>query len=330
MAKINDAKTGAPPSDDDVGRYRIQAVADMTQISAATLRAWERRYGIPRPQRTASAYRLYSDRDIEMVRRVRELCDGGMAPSQAAQIVLASTSGEPAGDPIQASPRPEPARAGDVYALAVDRIIEAVERFDADALEAAVQRATFLGPSVTVFEQIFAPAMTLIGKRWEDGTLGIGQEHLASEAIAHAVRQILRIVQPEGSRRVAVLACFADEEHLTPLLGIALRFAEWGFKAVILGPRTPPHALRQAVAEVAPDLVGLSVSILPPPYRARELLEGYAEACGDIPWIVGGSASAALADAVKACGGLVASADLQRLQHLIEGLGSGRAAPRDH
>ncbi|WP_434422398.1 MerR family transcriptional regulator [Nannocystis pusilla] len=46
------------------GRYRIQSVAEMTGVSAATLRAWERRYGLPAPRRSSSAYRLYSDRDV--------------------------------------------------------------------------------------------------------------------------------------------------------------------------------------------------------------------------------------------------------------------------
>ena len=45
-------------------RYRIQTVSQMTGIPAATLRAWERRYGFPEPERTQSSYRLYSEQDI--------------------------------------------------------------------------------------------------------------------------------------------------------------------------------------------------------------------------------------------------------------------------
>lgn len=314
---------GVPAGDDEVGRYRIQSVADMTGVSAATLRAWERRYGIPSPQRTASAYRLYSDRDIAMVRRVRDLCAGGMAPSQAAQIVLEVPT--PAPEP---PPTATPSAAdSDVFALAVQRIIDAVDRFDSDQLEAAVKHSLYLGASVTVFERVLAPAMAIIGRRWQEGTLGIAQEHLASEVVSNAVRYILRLVQPELATRVALLACFADEDHLTPLHGIALRFAEWGFKTILLGARTPPHALRQAVAEVHPDIVGLSVIIQPPPYRARELLEGYAEACGAVPWIVGGCLSPELAELVTTHGGLLAPTDRQHLRQIID---QAVAARRTH
>jgi len=58
-----------------VGRYRIQAVADMTGIPAATLRAWERRYGVPAPARTDASYRLYSEGDVELVRKLRDGSD---------------------------------------------------------------------------------------------------------------------------------------------------------------------------------------------------------------------------------------------------------------
>ena len=69
------------------GRYRIRVVSEMTGIPSATLRAWERRYGIPSPQRTASSYRLYSDFDVETVRQMRDLCDQGVSPSEAARML---------------------------------------------------------------------------------------------------------------------------------------------------------------------------------------------------------------------------------------------------
>ena len=53
------ARKRTPPVSEN-GRYRIQSVAEMTGVSAATLRAWERRYGIPAPRRTAAAYRPVS------------------------------------------------------------------------------------------------------------------------------------------------------------------------------------------------------------------------------------------------------------------------------
>lgn len=324
MVKVRQ-ENETPENEADVGRYRIQAVADMTGVSAATLRAWERRYGIPTPKRTASSYRLYSERDIELVKQVRELCDAGMAPSQAAREVLAREE-EQVAAPVVETPPPEL----DAYGLAIKQILSAVDRFDADQLESAVKHSLYLGPSVTVFERILAPSLGEIGRRWEQGRLSVGQEHLAAEIVGNAVRYILRLVQPESSTRQAILACFADEEHVTPLYGIALRFADWGYKTVMLGARTPTHALSHAVAELNPDVIGLSVTITPPPYRARELIDGYAEACGDVPWIVGGVAAGDLADLVIARGGALANPDPGVTREMIDRMIATRKAAARH
>ncbi len=292
------------------GRYRIQSVAEMTGVSAATLRAWERRYGVPSPRRSSSAYRLYSDRDVDLIRRVRELCDGGMAPSDAARSVL-SDVGEPDG-----ASSPET----DADVLAVQRILDAVERFDTDMIDAAVKSAMFLGPATALFERIFSPALEQVGQRWHEGTLSVAQEHLASELIGTALRHLLRLSQPERSQHQALLACFADEEHSAPLYGIGLRLAEWGLKSVVLGPRTPPHAIRHAVQEVRPALVGLSVTVVPPAYRARELVDGYAEACGKTPWFVGGLGSEKLRDLIEPRGGRVAPPHVEELEGVVKAL----------
>ncbi len=305
----------SPPDDDEnAGRYRIQAVAQMTGVSAATLRAWERRYGIPVPKRSSSSYRLYSDHDIELVRRVRQLCDEGMAPSQAAREVIAQR--DPPAAP--ATPKTVDAPGEDVYAMATARILEGIEHFDPDRVKSAVERALYLGPSVTVFQRILSPTLDEVGKRWERGTLSISQEHLAAEIIGNAVRYILGLAQPDKAKRRVLLACFADEEHVTPLYGIALSFASWGYKSVMLGARTPTHALRHAVTEVAPDIVGLSLTVKPPAYRARELVDGYAEACHPLPWIVGGSAAASIADLVHSRGGAIASGPPERVREMVE------------
>ena len=86
----------------------------------------------------------------------------------------------------------------------------------------------------------------------------------------------------------------------------------------MLGARTPTHALRHAVTEVQPDIIGLSVTVKPPPYRARELIDGYAEACHPLPWIVGGSAAASVADLVLSRGGAIASGTPDHVREMVE------------
>ena len=280
------------------GKYRINVVAQKTGISAATLRAWERRYGIPVPRRTESSYRVYSDDDVALIERVRSLCGDGMSPSEAAKVVLSEAS-----QPI------EHAHLGDPYEQVREQIVNAVERFDPDGIEMSVNRALTLGSASVICEQVIVPVMFRIGQLWHSGDITIAQEHIATQLLETTARKLIGLLQPPpGSRRV-LLGCFAEDEHALPLYGIALHLAEASFRTLMLGARTPPAAIRQSVQHLKPACVGLSVTLAPPPHRARELVDAYADACGDTPWVVGGQGSEALASLVQERGGLVVPHD---------------------
>src|SRR5688572_21550581 len=127
------------------GKYRIQTVAEMTGVPAATLRAWERRYGIPAPERSSSAYRLFSDHDVASIRKLKELCDEGMAPAEAARLVVRVEEGS--NTPV----------AGDPFERACEAIVRAIVEFDPEELEQAVRGAMFLGSATTVYNRVLAP-----------------------------------------------------------------------------------------------------------------------------------------------------------------------------
>ena len=289
-------------------RYRINTVSEMTGIPASTLRAWERRHGVPSPQRTSSAYRMYSDEDVDLLRRMRELVEGGVAPSEAAGLLLAGTS----------TPEPEPRETPGPFAEAVQRIVSAVEAFDPVQLRAEVARASYLAGAVSVYEHVLSPAMQTIGQRWHDGTLSVGQEHLASEVLIGAARDLHRMLQTDGGERLALLACFAGEQHVLPLYGVACRLAGWGFRSEILGANTPPSALGAAVDAMRPHLVGLSLTM---PYAEEiihPLLDEYVMAIAGRPWMVGGASSARYEARIQALGGLVAGPELSSLRGPVE------------
>jgi DNA-binding transcriptional MerR regulator len=94
------------------GRFRINWVAETTGVPEATLRAWERRYQVPKPSRTPSGYRLYSEQDVAQVHKMRELCEAGISAADAAREVLTDRDeGRPAPPPRPAS-TPDTALAG--------------------------------------------------------------------------------------------------------------------------------------------------------------------------------------------------------------------------
>jgi MerR family transcriptional regulator, light-induced transcriptional regulator len=286
------------------GRYRIHAVAEITGVPEATLRAWERRYAVPIPVRTPSGYRLYSPRDVELVKRMRELCAAGMAPVDAAKLV--AESGRPS--------QPPAALDTDPYEALAQRIADATRRMDPSAIEVEVRLAMTLGDAATVVERTFCPALVEIGRDWERGLITVGHEHLASEILTIATRDLLRLLGPSRPLGEVVLACFADEEHVLPLYAAAFRFVEWGYRPHVLGARTPPAGVGAAVREIEPAFVGLSLTIPPAEPLAAELVEAYSEQLGDRVWGVGGAGAPAIRANVEAQNGhiLFGTPDEQR------------------
>ena len=68
----------------DEPKYPVKRVSDLTGILPVTLRAWERRYGILKPKRDENRYRLYSDRDLAILRWLINKKNSGVSISTAA------------------------------------------------------------------------------------------------------------------------------------------------------------------------------------------------------------------------------------------------------
>ena len=300
------------------GRFRIQVVSELTAVPAPTLRAWERRYGIPTPARTASSYRLYSDHDVAMVRRLRDLCANGMSIAEAARMVKASEDGAATLTGTD----------GDPYEVAVRRLLDAINAFDARSVEREVARAQYLGSATTVFERVFSPVMRRVGELWQRGELSIAQEHIATTVVGDAVRAMVRLTNPDNATQVVLLACFAEEDHALPVHGVALRLASWGISTVTLGVRTPPQAIADAVRQLNPTGVCLSLSTPLVGDQARELVDAYARACDGTPWFVGGLGAASVAEHITARGGIVVDGDIASARPQVERALRERAALR--
>ena len=289
-------------------------MSELTGVSSATLRAWERRYGVPTPSRTASAYRLYSNEDVALIIKMRDLVKAGTAPAEASRAVL----GE-AGSRVDASAQAAIAEADkDAFVAAKERIIDAVCRFDPDGLDEAVSKTLTLGPAVTIYERTIRPALVQIGDLWHAGTVTVAQEHFASNVLGGTLVHLLRLAQPSDDARRVVLACFADENHVLGLYGAGLRFASWGYRTLMLGTSTPPFAVASVVDALAPHLVGLSAVMLVPPPRARELVDGYADACHSTAWVVGGDGAEPMRSLIEERGGLCVGCDLSGARQAID------------
>src|SRR5688572_32863287 len=85
---------------EEAAHLRIGELSYRVGVSPEVLRAWERRYGLLRPSRSAGGYRLYSEADAERVLRMQELISSGIAAAEAARLALDDAPGPSATDAV--------------------------------------------------------------------------------------------------------------------------------------------------------------------------------------------------------------------------------------
>ena len=260
----------------------IGAAAARVGLPAATLRAWERRYGLPSPTRTTGGYRQYTEADLAVLVRMNALQEAGVRPGVAAALLRGESE-------------------VDVFKGAVDQLLAAIAGFDSVALHTTLRGIGQLATPLDIFDRLLAPTLAgLTPPRFE-----LAHAHFATESLHAAAFRLIHTHQPAQPRATALLACFEGELHVMPLFRLAFRLMARDVGIVLLGARTPPQALGPVIAQRQPNAVGLSVTVPLAPERAAELLAGYAAACGSTRWAVGGRGASGIRDAIIAAGGSV-------------------------
>lgn len=260
---------------------RIGELARRAGVPTATLRAWERRYGVPSPGRGESGYRLYGPRDEAELRRMKELIDGGLAPAQAARRVATEDRG---GEPAVV--------AGDVPVAGLrDALTDALATFDDRSADAVLDRAVAVLSTDALLERVLLPVL----RDLENNT--VGQEHFASNLIRGRLLALAR-GWGGGEGRRALLACPGGEFHDIGLIAFGLALRERGWRVAFLGGDTPIETLRAAAEATRPDAIVL-FSLHPDPYAGRE--DDLTRVAGEVPLLLSGpGASASLCERVGA------------------------------
>ena len=221
---------------------RIGGLSRRVGVSPELLRAWEQRYGLLQPIRSAGGFRLYSAADEERVRLMRHHLDAGVAAAQAAELALAGAVGGGAD-----------AWSTDLAQLASD-LREALDRLDEPIAHAIFDRLLATFTLETVLGDVVLPYFRELGQRWERGEASVAQEHFASNVLRGRLLGLAR-GWGQGSGPKVVLACPSGELHDLPLIIFGLVLSARGWSITYLGPDTPIATIQETLAEVQPRLV---------------------------------------------------------------------------
>lgn len=227
------------------GYLRIGELARRVGVSPDVLRAWERRYEILDPQRSAGGFRLYSDADLARVELMQRHLATGLAPAQAAQRARAELEAPPPtefnGDPIA-------------------ELRAALEGFDEGTAHRAIDHILQRFALESVLTNVVFPYLRDLGERWRTREITVAQEHFASRVLRS------RLVShgrgwDDGTGPRAVLACAPQELHDLPLVCLGLALHEQGWRITLLGADTPIETVIATAEMLHPEMTVIAVTI---------------------------------------------------------------------
>lgn len=233
--------------------FNTKAVARETGVPADTFRAWERRYGVPRPQRTAGGHRLYSERDMAIIRWLRDRTDEGVNISHAV-LLLTNTLDALEGEPPHNDDVRTLERLGDDF-------YQALAGFDQYHAERILGEAFALYPLEQVLIELIQPTLVEVGERWHRGEINVVAEHFATQFIRRKLAALLNMFDGHNYRATIVIGCAPSEQHDLGVLMAALFLLRRGWHVVYLGSQVPLADLLETVGVVKPALVCLSATV---------------------------------------------------------------------
>ena len=256
-----------------VGELRIGELSRRSGVSPELLRAWERRYGLLQPTRSAGGLRLYSPDDLARVEAMQQHLADGFAAAEAAALATQTT---------------RHSHEEIAFPAAKDELARALASFDDGDAHAVFDVLLARLSLDTLLRDVIIPYLHELGERWERGDVSIAQEHFASTLLRGRLLGLAR-GWGRGLGPVAVLACAPGEQHDLGLLAFGLALRARGWRIVYLGADTPITSVADASRSCNPSAVVVSAV---DPRAFRRHAEQLRELARDTPLSLGGAGAA--------------------------------------
>lgn len=245
--------------DNNTPSYNLKVVVRETGIKPDTLRAWERRYGLPNPVRTEGGHRLYSQRDIDMIKWFMHQQETGMRISQAVdswnRMVAEGTDPlKPAWKPSDLQPALAELPPDSALAKLGQAWLDACLRFDEIAAEQILTLAFARYPAETVAAEVLQKGLAAVGDRWYKGEVTVQQEHFTSALAIRRLNALVASAPPPTQSARILIGCPPGEDHVFSSQMVNLLLRHQGYDVTYLGANVPLVHLESTIQTVDADL----------------------------------------------------------------------------
>jgi MerR family transcriptional regulator, light-induced transcriptional regulator len=231
---------------------RIGDLSRRVDVSADTLRVWERRYGVLKPRRTAGNARLYSSIDEARIRLMKRYLRSGLPAAQAAELAISAR--------FSVNPGRNATVVDTEARSTATEMQEALDRFDETSAQHALEKLLTEYSPLAVVRDVLLPYLRETGERWAAGRVTVAQEHFASNFLLARLLALAR-GWDRGLGPRALLACAPEEQHTLALIAFGIALHQLGWRITYLGAATPIDMVASAARQLNPDLIMVSCTV---------------------------------------------------------------------
>ena len=226
----------------------VAAVARRLRVAPATLRTWDRRYGLGPSEHSEGEHRRYSESDLAKLIHMRKLVISGVAPADAAAAAL-KFKGKI--DLQVFADLPEPDQG------IISMLHKAVHALDRNLSEQIIRSEFKVNGIAATWCNVLTPVLVIVGEEWATTGVGIEVEHMLSEIIHRLLIESTEQLKSPVNSRPVLLACVGEEIHSLAITALAACLAEDQIQVQFLGARTPQSAINEVVRRVGPPAIFL-------------------------------------------------------------------------
>ena len=293
-----------------MNHYPIRTISELTGVPTTTLRAWERRYGLLKPDRTAKGHRLYNANDIDLIKEIVKLLKSNHTISEAIRIIKNPDLN------VLASPE-----ANDHWAYYQQRLLKSIENFNEQNLDTTYNEALSIYPNDMVTEQVIIPVLKVLGERWQTRDAGIAEEHFFSAFLRNKLGARLHHESNRSRGSKILVSCLSGEHHELGILLFCIAAISHGYQVLYLGTDMPPSQLSKVVERT--NVSGVLLSATNVSLWQDDIAHGLKNTIQsmDVPFMFGGELSEAHKEKLESIGGFVLGSDhvraIERMESII-------------
>lgn len=279
------ATTAGTPAVEGLG-LSVSALARRLGVAPATLRTWDRRYGVGPSDHHPGSHRRYTPLDVHRLELMQNALVHGASPAEAARLALTTPANTGTGTGTNTD-NPDPDLGLDLdgtctpsattnlvvtdhpttnYRSALPMrgagrpahgLARAVLALDGDATTRLLRESIDQAGVITTWDDVARPVLRALAQRWARTGTAIELEHLLTEALTSVMAGITMTSTPPKTTRPILLGTMTGEFHALPLRVLAATLAERGVGTSMLGADLPVTALTAAITRTAPAAIFL-------------------------------------------------------------------------